>query len=300
MPLSTERSTMKKRGFALTELIVLVGLITLLLAVLLPAVQQARQDARMVHCKNNLKQFGLALHNYHDTFRVFPPGWISREGAPGAGSRIGWQTSILPFMDQAPLFNQIDFNKTLNEADGKQRKLFQTVLIGYRCPVDPAPETNPLRGEFATSNYSGNYGDVPTQRLRPLGLGDTWPGGIEAPMRSRGIFARNSSVGMASITDGTSNTLLVGERGFTSGAGIWAGVTDNAHEDDALTECSHRARPNAGWFSYSSRHTGGVHILLCDGSVRFLSDTIDSKPAPDMGTFQKLACKNDNQPIGEF
>jgi prepilin-type processing-associated H-X9-DG protein len=119
-------------------------------------------------------------------------------------------------------------------------------------------------------------------------------------MKSRGIFARNSSVGIRDVTDGTSNTVLTGERGFASGAAIWVGVTDNSHEDDTLTDCSHRSRPNAGWSSFSSRHGGGVHVLICDGSVRFISDAIDSKPAPEMGTFQKLGCRNDGNPLGSF
>jgi prepilin-type processing-associated H-X9-DG protein len=292
--------TMKKRGFAFVEVLVIVGLIVIGMALLLPAIQQSRQDARRTQCKNNLKQYGLALHNYHDVYNKFPPGWISKEGGPGHGARIGWQTSILPFVDQAPMFNQIDFNRPPHDADGKPIKHFQTVMSAYRCPTDPAPNLNPLRGDYATSNYSGNYGDVPPPRLAPLGLGDFWPGAVDAPMTSRGIFARNSSVGMAQIIDGTSNTLMVGERGFASGAGIWVGVTDNAHEDDSLTDGSHRSRPNAGWSSYSSRHGGGVHFLLCDGSVRFINDEIDSKPLPEMGTLQKLACKSDGHPMGEF
>lgn len=290
---------MKKRGFAVVELLVIVGLIALVMTLLLPAIERARQDVRQVQCRNNLKQLGLALHNYHDVFQTFPPGWVSKEGAPGAGARIGWSTFLLPYMDQAPLYNQINFNGPPHDKDGKPLPLFQTLLAGYRCPTDPAPDLNPLRGEYATSNYSGNFGDVPA-RLSPLGLGDFWPGGVVAPMRSRGIFARNSSVRIAHITDGTSNTFLAGERGFASGAGIWVGVTDNAHEDDALTDCSHRSKPNAGWSSYSSRHTGGVHMLMCDGSVRFVLDTVDSRPAPEMGLFQKVACKNEGQPIGDF
>ena len=290
---------MKKRGFALVEMLVLVGIITLILAVLLPAIQSFREDARRMHCKNNLKRIGLALHNYHETYNTFPPGWISNLGASGLGARFGWQASILPFLDQAPLYNQIRFHLTPHDADQNPLKVCQTTLIAYRCQVDPAPERNPLRGEFATSNYSGNYGDFPA-RLRPLGLGDFWPGVVDAPMQSRGIFALNSSVRFISITDGTSNTFLVGERGFSSGAGIWAGVTDNAHEDDTLTDCSHRSRPNASWSSYSSRHEGGVHMLLCDGAVRFVADKIDSKAAPDQGTFQKLGCKDEGQVIGDF
>lgn len=289
---------MSRRGFTFVELLVVLGIVAVGLALTLPALQHSIQDARRVHCKNNLKQLGLALHNYHDTYNLFAPGWISKDGTPGLGARVGWQVGILPFVDQAPMYNQIDFSKLSPiESDGKPIKLFQAALAIYRCPADPAPEKNPLRGDYGTSNYSGNYGHIPSPRLRPLGMSDFWPGAVVAPMRSRGIFARNSSVGIRSITDGTSNTLLIGERCFTSGAGIWPGVTDNAHEDDALTDCSHRSRINAGWSSFSSRHGGGVNILLCDGSVRFLDDAIDSQPGDELGVLQKLGCRDDGFPV---
>jgi prepilin-type processing-associated H-X9-DG protein len=291
---------MKKRGFTMVELCVVFGLVAIGVAILLPAIQHARQDARIQACKNNLKQLGLAMHNYHDTFNTFPPGWVSKEGAPGFGPRIGLLTFLLPYVEQAPLYNQINFNKPPREANGKPTAAFLTILPVYRCPSDPAPNLNPLRGEYATSNYSGNYGHVPPPRLAPLGLGDGWPGAVESPMKSFGYFARNSSVRIRDTTDGTSNTFMLGERGFASGAGIWVGVTDNAHEDDTVTDCSHASRPNAGWSSYSSRHEGGVNMLMCDGAVRFIMNAINSKPSPEMGIYQKLACKNDGQPIGEF
>ena len=292
---------MKKRGFSLVELLVVIGLIAIVISILLPAIQQSRQDARRAHCRNNLKQFGLALHNYHDTFNCFPPGWVSKEGDPGTGARIGWQTMILPFVDQAPLFNRINFHVPPSDAHGKPLDMFQTATITtFRCPADPAPALNPLRGDFGTSNYSGNYGHIAPPRLRPLGMSDVWPGSAVAPMTSSGIFARNSSVRIASITDGTSNTIVVCEKGFTSGAQIWAGVTDNGHEDDTLFDASHRSRINQGWTSASSRHGGGAHFVMCDGSVRFIADGIDSKPAPELGTYQRIAAKSDGNVVGDF
>jgi prepilin-type N-terminal cleavage/methylation domain-containing protein/prepilin-type processing-associated H-X9-DG protein len=290
----------RKRGFTLVEILIVTSVVAICLAIIFPAIQQSREDARSRTCKNRLKMFGLALHNYHDVYGCFPPGWVSAGGAPGLGARFGWQTSILPFFDQAPLFNRVDFQQTPAEANGQPRALYQIKIADYRCPADPAPDLNSLRGEYATSNYSGNYGPFAMPRLTALGVADVWPGAVDAPMQSAGIFARNSSVRIASIVDGTSNTLMVAERGFSSGASIWVGVTDNAHEDDTVTDCSHRSRPNAGWSSYSSRHKGGLQALLCDGSVRFLTDKIDSMPAPEMGVYQRLAHKSDGQVIGDF
>jgi prepilin-type processing-associated H-X9-DG protein len=285
----------------IVELLVVLAIVAVSLALGLPAIQHSIQDARRSQCKNNMKQLGLALHNYHEVYAALAPGWISRDGTPGTGARSGWQLAILPFVDQAPLYNQIDFKlPSPVEVEGKPVALFQTPLPIYRCPTDPTPATNPLRGDYATSNYSGNYGNVPPPRLRSLGMSDFWPGAVEAPLKSRGIFARDSSVKFPDIVDGMSNTIMAGERGISSGAGIWAGVTDNAHEDDTLTDGSHRSRPNAGLFSFSSRHDQGVHILMCDGSVRFLSDKIDSKPGAELGILQMLTCRNDGMPLGDF
>jgi prepilin-type N-terminal cleavage/methylation domain-containing protein/prepilin-type processing-associated H-X9-DG protein len=290
---------MPRRGFTIVEALVVLAVVAVSLSLALPAIQHSIQDARRAQCANNLKQIALAMHNYHEAFQTFPPGWVSRDGTPGLGTRFGWQSFILPFVDQAPMYNQINFSLTM-DADGKPIPLLQTALPVYRCPVDPAPNPNPLRGEYGTSNYSGNYGHIPPPRLRPLAMADFWPGALPAPMTSRGIFARNSFIRIQHIVDGTSNTILVGERGVTSGAGIWPGVTDNAHEDDALTDGSHRSRPNAGRYSFSSRHDGGVNMAMCDGAVRFVSDKIDSKPGPELGTLQKLAGRDDGLPLGNF
>lgn len=309
---------MMRRGFTFVELLALLAIVAVGLALGLPAVYQSIAEARTLRCRNNLKQIGLALHNYHDTFTTFPPGWVSREGTTGLGARLGWQTMILPYVDQAALYNQIDFTPMSFGVQEDQRKLFQTAIEIYRCPSDRAPKTNPLRGGYAASNFSGSYGHVPTPRLRPLGLGDNWPGAVVAPMEPRapsrrvgpptkpsngaviwpsGVFARNSSIRMRDIVDGTSNTMLAGERSFTSGAGIWAGVTDNFHEDDAVTDCSHRSQINFGWFGFSSLHAGGANVLMVDGSARFLADKTDSKPGKELGLLQRLASRNDGLPV---
>ena len=120
---------MRTRGFTLTELIVVLAIALVVLSLFLPALQRARADARQDQCLNNLKQFGLALHNYHDAMKTFPPGWVSREGYVGAGPRFGWGAMILPYLDQAPLYKRLEFSKPM-DALGKQ--LLQTALPVYR------------------------------------------------------------------------------------------------------------------------------------------------------------------------
>ena len=288
-----------KRGFTFIELLVVLAIVAVSVALTLPAISHSLQAAQAAQCRNNMKQIGLALHNYHDVFATFPPGWVSRDGGPGGGGGIGWQAHLLPFIDQSALYNRIDSHRPALDPAGKPQAPFLTVVNVYRCPSDPAPDVNPLRGGAATSNYTGNYGHLPTPRFRPLGMSDFWPGAVAAPMQTAGLFCRNSSVKIRLVTDGSSQTIMAGERGFSSGAGIWAGVTDNAHEDDAVTDGSHRSQINGGWFSFSSRHPGGANFLFADGSVRFLANGTESKPGPKLGLFQKLSCRNDGQVIAD-
>ncbi len=290
---------MSRRGFTLIEFLVVAGIVAVLAALLLPAVECARDEARRKACINNLKSLGLAMHYYHDSHAVFPPGWISNEGTAGTGPKFGWSLSILPFIDEPRLFQKFDgkFGNRLPDPDDVTR----TVVKAYRGPADATTgDVNARRGGYGTSNYAGNYGSVAPPRWLPLGAADAWPGSVDAPMTSNGIFARDSRVRMRDITDGTTNTILAGERGASSGAGIWPGVTDNAHEDDVLASGSHLARINSGPSAYSSAHEGGAGFLMCDGAVRFLPAAIESRPGPELGTWQKLTNKADGEPIGEF
>ncbi len=165
-------------------------------------------------------------------------------------------------------------------------KLLKTILPVYRCPSDPMADLNPLRGNWATSSYSGNAGD---ERL---------PGSLDTPAKMNGIMWRNSSIGFRDILDGTSNTFLVGERGLSSASGIWFGVTKNQNENDAISDCSHHSQMNRSITSFSSHHSKGVHFLMCDGRVTFLSEKLESKL--ELGIYQKLANRNDGQPLGNF
>lgn len=272
-----------RKGFTLIELMVVAGVSAILLGLTLPSIARSQDEARQQACKNNLKQLGLAMHNYHDVYRSLPPGWVAKKRGADEGPFTGWQTAILPFVDQAPLFNRVNSNSFQKNDE----KLFKTVIKVYRCPSDPMVSLNPVRGKWATSSYSGNGGN---ERL---------PGSVDTPDKLNGIMWVNSTCGFRNITDGTSNTFMIGERCLDSASGIWVGVTKNRNENDVLTDCSHHARLNASIESFSSRHEGGANFLMCDGSVHFIGDKIDSQ-ADQLGTYQKLAQKDDGNPIGNF
>ncbi|MBS0261537.1 MAG: DUF1559 domain-containing protein [Planctomycetes bacterium] len=276
----------RRRGLTLIELLVLLAIVAVATVIALPGIQRARMQARNASCKNNLKTLALAFHNYHDTYKTFPPGWIAKNGAPWTGPCFGWGTSVLPFLEQAVLYNAIDFHK----GPDPKSELFQTAIAEFRCPDDLLAETNPIRDGYGTSNYSGNYGET------------ALPGSVEVDPRATGILFWNSKIGIRDITDGLSNTFLLGERSITSAGGIWPGVRNNQNAGDSVTGCHHTALPNTVLDSFSSKHDGGVNFVMCDGSVRFISNQIDSKPPTDngKGLYQQLGHRADGEAVGNF
>ncbi len=250
--------TPQRRGFTLIEFLVVTGIVALSISFLPSVIQQAREAARRSTCRNNLKQIGLAFHNYHDTYRLFPPAWTAHISTAGNGPRIGWQTSILPYVDQAPLFQQFNFSNPLPAADSEFGKQWLRIQIPtYRCPSDPTSAINPMRWDYGTSNYSGNHGSLSLPRWTTGRNTVFWPGQIDTPREANGIMWWNSNCGIRDITDGMSNTFMVGERSVASSAGIWPGVGSNEFENDVMTECSHGSRLNRGPTSFSSPHPGG-------------------------------------------
>ena len=313
MPNQVQAAARRRRGFTLIELLVVTAIVIIGMALAVPAVQQSRAQARQATCKNNLKQHGLALHNYHDTYKTFPPGWNAHVPTAGNSPRFGWQTSILPYMDQFPLFKSIArmnngkvFEGNMPAADFgplyMKQKILQTSIQVYRCPADSTSDTNPMRGDYGTSNYSGNHGNVPLPRWAAGRRTAFWPGQADTPREANGVMYWNSSVGFRDITDGMSNTFLVGERSVTSAAGIWPGVGSNEFENDVVTECSHGSRLNKGPTSFSSGHEGGANFLFGDGRVQFINNDIDSKSldSDELGTYQRLANRDDRMPVGEY
>ncbi|WP_417390007.1 DUF1559 domain-containing protein [Gimesia sp.] len=316
-----------KRGFTLIELLVVIAIIAILIALLLPAVQQAREAARRSTCKNSLKQIGLAIHNYADTHRVFPLGNVNTNSAT-TDYNWAWSTFILPFVDQAPLYNTINPNGGLllpvaDATFGTTPAALQTAIPVYRCPSSIVPVVNNLRTDSANKGYgalsypavSGHIGDL--------------NGTPVTTYQYKGSFYPRSSVRFRDFTDGTSNTILVGERAFQQtgstitqpSAAIWAGgrtnavgttgITSSMEQDTTgvvsqATNINQKTTGSSPHRGFSSQHVGGCHFLLGDGTVRFISENINSADfnttagAAAMGTYQKLAIINDGQVLGEF
>lgn len=286
------------RGFTIVELLIVICLIAVISALFLPAVQHSRDAARLAQCKNNMKQLGLAFHNYHDVHRYFPPGWTQHHPQPGPQTRYGWSVFVLPFVEQAPLYQRMNFQT--QQAEPLQ--LFQTRIPTYRCPEDPSDEVNSQRGQFGTLNYSVNFGPIAPPRLVENGLAEFWPGQLPTPLTAGGLGFLNSKIGVRDILDGTSNTFLAGERSATSAAAIWMGVRGNEFETDQVTACAPGHEINKSEAGFSSRHIGGANFLMCDGAVRFVNERISSGPGEQqaMKMYQRLSHRADGNVLEEF
>lgn len=292
-------STRRPTAFTVIELLITCAIIATICTLLLPAMQQARNQARETQCKNNLKQLGLAMHNYHDVHVVLPPAWIRKTPYAQSPSAWGWQVSILPYIEQAPLYDQLlrlDYPIDEGAFDQIERKTLQLELKVFRCPADTTTATNPMRGGWGTSNYSANFGSEPVPRLLPLTGSMYWPGAEATRTATNGIYWWNSSVRFRDVLDGTSATFMLGERCITSQAGIWPGVRSNSAETDAVTDTSPGNEINSGPNAFSSLHPGGTHFLMCDGAVRFINENIASlKPGikPEEAVYQNLGNRAD-------
>jgi len=217
-----------KKGFTLIELLVVIAIIAILIALLLPAVQQAREAARRSQCKNNLKQIGLALMNYHDVHKTFPsgiaiaasdPNKVPAQDAVGTSNYFSWTTQILPMFDQGPLFKKLNTKLNFGDSTGTSTNplLVKTVLTAMRCPSDAGPDQDPSGStaagitqnfDMGTSNYVGNYGvGLPDVNVNPRAL--------------QGIFGPNSKVRIRDVKDGMSNVFLVAERRNPKICGVW-------------------------------------------------------------------------------
>lgn len=318
------------RGFTLIELLVVIAIIAILIALLLPAVQQAREAARRSTCKNNMKQLGLAIHNYHDTHRQFPPLCISTQagnpnGCAGFGApNISGLTLMLPYLDQAALYNQYNFAIGQSDPGGTiNATQMSTNLPALLCPSDPNQTVQMIGACLKFPYPSGNFNGG-TNYVFAVGAGawQFYTGGTpNATLGLTGIFLVNGNKRSRDVTDGTSNTIAMGEVlwvmnhdgnpgnaqgkpswsngfgtqiGYSSTGGInfqWEQFGADCHGPNVTqgAPCG-GARPAA----LQSKHVGGCHALFADGSVHFLSENIDQT------TLDNLTMRADGEVIGEY
>jgi prepilin-type processing-associated H-X9-DG protein len=283
-------------GFSRVDLLAVLAVAALAAGLLPAAIQQTREGARRIQCRDNLRLIGIACHNYHDTYSRFPPGWFECRRASDSHGAYGWQTRILSFVDYLALYRRVNFNASMPPEPTTDLK---TAIAAYRCPSDPTEVTNRMRSNFGTSNYSGNYGSIAAPRWAPGPLAQFWPGAVVSLHEPNGILVGNVCIRVRDIADGTANTFFAGERSVKSAAGIWPGLTSSQNETDQVTDCSAGNEINSGIGAFSSVHSGGANFAFCDGSVRFISEAIQSRDGEGaaMGVFQKLAARNDHQPV---
>ena len=315
---------LRPRGFTLIELLVVIAIIAVLIALLLPAVQQAREAARRSQCKNNLKQLALALHNYHEAFGVFPPSRMYSDGLGGMNcdsdeveiedntsqctTYHSWPTLVLPFFDQANLQNTIDFNSPWSSL--VNRPMIGAQLPAFQCPSTPNSNSrqDPYHVKGAAAGDYGSINEVKKKVYTDV-LGVPYPGQGAA----NGVLAKGAINKIRDITDGTSNTCMLGEKagnptvwinGHPMTASEFAAYTDDKvalHNSQYVTvDGTGWADPDCGYSingmtqdglnvygpyhinvmnaseSYSF-HPGGCHFAMADGGVRFVSQHINGR-----------------------
>tara|TARA_R110002111_G_scaffold262872_1_gene342320 strand:+ start:36903 stop:37793 length:891 start_codon:yes stop_codon:yes gene_type:complete len=273
---STVKAVTRVKGFTLIELLVVIAIIAILIALLLPAVQQAREAARRSTCKNNLKQIGIALHNYHGTHLTFPPG-----GFGASTNDHNFQVMILPFIEYANLYSKFNFN--VSQSTAPNSTLYEDVPPVYLCPSSVVPTYS---GGY-TSHYNGNMGPKDSATWAGTYKGTTVGGTNHGGFGSQGILSRDSKVRIRDILDGTSVTFMVGETSiekYPTGAVAYRQWTRGCYSSNACATVKNvRYGINSTGYltdgfndvSFSSQHVGGCHLLFADGAVRFASENIN-------------------------
>lgn len=317
------------RGFTLVELLVVIAIIGVMVGLLLPAVQAAREAARRMSCGNNLKQIALSMHNYHDTYQTFPYGH-KQEVALQTKRRDCWFHRLLPFIEQGAYYDQYNnieatYGFTVAEYIHNLPEDFAGRPIpSFMCPSDAS---SPARGgNGSTRGFKGTYGvsagggNPTTWNLEEI----TVPINMDMTVDAGGLFGRQEARGMKDAVDGTSNTLLVSEGilrgtiaawgelgGYWGGAphgsfGFSTGEAPNTTVPDRVYSCGTTTFPMAPcengnadglpgrWNFARSYHPGGVQAALADGSVRFVSNSVNRQ------TWRNLGNRNDRGPLGEF
>lgn len=333
-----------RAAFTLVELLVVIAIIGILVGLLLPAVQAAREAARRMSCSNNLKQLGLAMHNYHDTFRSFPSAqYYCRSDMPCTGARSTWKqgwfwsASLFPFMEQGNIYNNLRMD--LDMFHPTNVPIVRINVGSFACPSD-ASRQEFSRPEGAVAG-SGPQHDVQLATTSYIVSGGAFNNSFTSPYETQtalssntsyrnGVFGRDSGVKIGGITDGTSNTILLGET--ISYAFTWDPVLYGRYQAASRTACctlgaarhgNRRLNPPLTASnvikreSFASFHVGGAQMTFADGSVHFLSENIDNSSrqsnaatnndlydkangGADFRTFQRLFSINDGYVLGEW
>jgi prepilin-type N-terminal cleavage/methylation domain-containing protein/prepilin-type processing-associated H-X9-DG protein len=310
-----------RRGFTLIELLVVIAIIAILIALLLPAVQQAREAARRSSCKNNLKQFALALHNYHDVALSFPMGQNNywRSDALGwGGNRAGYMQATLPYLEQGPLFNGFNYATGLHACcDRAGWPNVEQRVPTLMCPSDPFSGKNatigatPANGQGFHGNYLGCFGNTTYDDATAIRGG-------QYGTAANGVFYMVSRTRMRDLTDGTSNTLFLGEILIADDKtthdlrgryyNTWDGNTlvttllpPNPNVPDSTEYCDNGTPKvpcvstlSGGAVYMRSQHPGGAQAAFGDGSVRFISENIS------VNIMRAVGSRNGGETVGDF
>jgi prepilin-type N-terminal cleavage/methylation domain-containing protein/prepilin-type processing-associated H-X9-DG protein len=318
------QTRLMRSAFTLVELLVVIAIIGVLIGMVLPAIQRAREAVNRVSCQSNLRQIGVACHDYHINRNELPPGYVASgpyvDGATDTSPGWSWAAYLLPYIEADTVYQTINFKQPIESPQNLSAR--ETVIKLYLCPSDPAPQ-----GAFAIPDGFGNTICMAGPTSYAASCGGDATGTTD--LKGDGVFYRNSATRFAAIIDGTSHTILVGERAWSNANGTWVGavsggvimrgtanpcqpvvpgawfpaatlVLAHAHLNNALFDSD----GSAGMDDFSSKHIGGSNFVFADGSVRFIrsvpTDNANGSYTADGLHFQALATRNLGDDTGDF